>query len=208
MSSGEAPTSPRRRLPKARATRAALVMEAALMIGLGCGTAMDVARRMMQAQERILERRSQRREQLDQSRAYRKRIARSRALPKPARQSPSFETLLPESDRQCPGCHNHFYRAQMSHVEVDFCNVCYSTWFDRGELARVADQSEDIPDRDTRPRRSKYRCPVCAARMRARRYLKPYALWVDECPNGHGLYLEGGELVQALQISRKSRCPR
>lgn len=99
-------------------------------------------------------------------------------------------------------------------VMVDLCPVCRGTWLDRGELEAL----EEIQERDhseaalaradlganayqfvldsARPPIS---CLKCGREMERREYARVSQVLIDACPDGHGVWLDRGEL-EALEV--------
>jgi len=104
------------------------------------------------------------------------------------------------SDRQCPECNRPFGIVTVRGVEIDCCRFCRSIWFDPGELQGLSRQSRDVPSGPYQHRGSRYRCPVCREEMTEHVFLNPFNLLVDQCPRGHGVYLEDRELERVFEI--------
>lgn len=107
---------------------------------------------------------------------------------------------LAVSRLSCPECKRNFTIITINDVEVDCCIYCKSYWFDPGELMLITETSSDIPDQHLRHRNSRCTCPVCQVTMNEHVYMNPGNLLVDRCPNGHGVYLESGELKRAWEL--------
>jgi Zn-finger nucleic acid-binding protein len=108
------------------------------------------------------------------------------------------------SGRACCECHGPFKVIQIEGVELDFCPECRGFWFDPGELKSMTATDSDVPASKLKHRTSRYKCPICLAQMTEHVYLEPHNLLVDCCPDGHGIYLEEGELERAIQLALKS----
>jgi Zn-finger nucleic acid-binding protein len=95
-------------------------------------------------------------------------------------------------------------------IEVDGCARCGGVWLDHGELeaiqhSRETDRSRDlermdeviqaVADRPTGPAS----CPKCGAELAVHEYAHCSRIHVDTCPEGHGVWLDGGEL-EALEV--------
>lgn len=108
---------------------------------------------------------------------------------------------LPSSRLDCPECGRPFNIITIiDNVEVDCCIYCKSYWFDPGELMIATKTTSDIPGQHLRHRDSRFTCPVCQVTMNEHVYINPGNLLVDRCPNGHGVYLESGELKRAWEL--------
>lgn len=111
------------------------------------------------------------------------------------------EESLPSSEVSCPECGRPFRLIRVGKVEIDTCLSCGSFWFDPGELRSLTGLLREVPAKDLPPHKSKYRCPRCRTEMKEHRFSRPHDLLVDLCPNGHGVYLEEGELLRVLDLA-------
>lgn len=114
---------------------------------------------------------------------------------------------------RCVRCRTELVRERYEGAEIDRCPRCKGTWLDAGELTRIVETREvKIPAllaRDTlevasagvpqEELRSPVRCPKCEVVMEAVNYDYASGIVIDRCPEGHGTWLDGGELekVQA-----------
>lgn len=105
------------------------------------------------------------------------------------------------STRLCPQCRQPFAIVRMHNLSVEFCRTCRGCWFDPGELGLITHQPRDVPSSSVSHRKSRFHCPVCNTAMWECIFRKPFNLLVDRCPDGHGVYLEEGELERALRMS-------
>jgi Zn-finger nucleic acid-binding protein len=97
-------------------------------------------------------------------------------------------------------------------IELDMCAECKGVWFDSGELELVlkTHQVEGIGEflegmsnsPDSRTDEKKRKCPVCGRKMDKKDVGKEPKVLIDTCGRGHGLWFDGGEVVQlSKQIS-------
>ncbi len=105
-----------------------------------------------------------------------------------------------KSDKQCPECKRNFIIIKLLDQEIECCLYCKSYWFDEGELAAITNFTTDIPSQNLRHRESKFNCSICQTTMNEYMFLQPHNVLVDRCPNGHGVYLEKGELQRVFEI--------
>jgi Zn-finger nucleic acid-binding protein len=105
------------------------------------------------------------------------------------------------STRRCPQCRQPFANVRMRNLSVEYCRQCRGSWFDPGELGLITHNPRDVPSSGVSHRKSRFRCPVCDTAMWECIFRKPFNLLVDRCPDGHGVYLEEGELERALRMS-------
>ena len=172
---------------------------------IGSGYAIDAVRRILHA-------RDEHRARLDERHDRRMRHARARRYltaaaheGKTGAGTPRSQPIefLPSSGPVCPGCAGPFAVADVDGIKIDTCSSCGSIWFDAGELKTLAHQPRDVPDEELISKRSRCHCPVSSTGMFQHLYRKPHRLLVDTCPNGHGVYLEQGEYLEALRISEE-----
>jgi Zn-finger nucleic acid-binding protein len=102
-------------------------------------------------------------------------------------------------------------------VEIDECPTCKGTFLDHGELERIqaavekdhraelakpvdsvraelaAEREEALPLVD---------CPKCGTQMERRRYGLGSQTVIDACPEGHGLWLDAGDLEAFYERSQ------
>jgi len=109
--------------------------------------------------------------------------------------------------RKCPV--DDFTLAQETYegVTIDVCPHCSGVWLDSGELENIQDtQASDFRDVPTsamdtvraaenmaRARSETPRnCVVCNAGLEQKEYGFASQVIIDECPNGHGMWLDCG----------------
>ncbi len=113
---------------------------------------------------------------------------------------------------KCPRDKGSLEREVFCGVEIDNCPVCSGTWLDRGEMAKVVGMVEDLmggkpvvmeqlPDRE--PGQKLY-CPRCGDQdMEAYHFSWQEKIIVDRCPRCLGIWLDTGELRQAVGLAYK-----
>lgn len=99
-------------------------------------------------------------------------------------------------------------------VEIDVCQACSGVWLDFGELTRIveikdASWSESVIEKvlasmgekgvPAYERDRELTCRVCSEVLPPSNYQTNSGLIVNACPNGHGVWLDAGEL-EKLQI--------
>jgi Zn-finger nucleic acid-binding protein len=99
-------------------------------------------------------------------------------------------------------------------IEVDACATCGGMWLDKGELEAIQETRErdygkvldnvsdtvkrsinDVAQLETPP----IACLKCGAEMDTREYGYCSQIIIDTCPEGHGLWLDAGE-IKALEL--------
>jgi len=113
----------------------------------------------------------------------------------------------------CVRCDSELIPEIYEGVEIDRCHLCRGAWLDSGELTKIV-ENQTIPlspeaiqetlalafrGVPADEKRSREYCLVCRAVMEAINYDYSSGNILDRCPNGHGTWLDGGELekVQA-----------
>jgi Zn-finger nucleic acid-binding protein len=114
----------------------------------------------------------------------------------------------------CPACKNEMIVVEYDNIELDYCNNCRGVWFDSTELElllksmNLDSQNLLLNDILNAPeaisQEKKRRCPICRRRMKKTTVGGQPGVLVDVCPQGNGLWFDGGEVAQLLrQLSRK-----
>ena len=109
----------------------------------------------------------------------------------------------------CPTCHNVMIVVEHEQIELDHCTNCAGVWFDSGELELMLERMglaegslslDDIlaaPEAETAEKKRK--CPICGRKMRKTATGKEPQVLIDVCPNGDGLWFDGGEVAQLIR---------
>ena len=94
-------------------------------------------------------------------------------------------------------------------VSVDACGMCGGVWLDRGELEAIQEHRDRDHARDLvrlpdllgaiGAHAGPTACPKCGTTMETGEYAHCSRVLVDVCPDGHGMWLDGGEL-RALEV--------
>jgi Zn-finger nucleic acid-binding protein len=117
----------------------------------------------------------------------------------------------------CPKCLGKLSPVRVGDVEIDRCFVCEGLWFDPNELERILENyskelqkmSLDSKIFDGKEALDNYgdfdekhgSCPKCKTKMFRIRFDKVKA---ESCPNGHGLWLDGGEIASLKSIKQRN----
>ena len=103
-------------------------------------------------------------------------------------------------------------RVYEAEVEIDECPTCSGSFLDQGELEAIQKAVEAArPSRSPIPGEVSQEavealvdCPKCGVRMDRRRYGLGSQTVIDACPDGCGLWLDGGELEELETFYAKS----
>ncbi len=99
-------------------------------------------------------------------------------------------------------------------VVLDMCDRCKGVWFDKGEIARYAELSSDLPDaeqalKSARP--TPYKCPKCSEGLVEIEYsaieLPSGKLLVEYCKACGGFWFDGGEVGKLETLSTLVESP-
>lgn len=111
---------------------------------------------------------------------------------------------------QCPRCGGGLVGEQLNGVSIDRCSTCAGVWLADVEIISplradlVIEQSTGQDDSVAGPsgkagvpmseRESVEQCPKCQAHLDAVNYDYGSGIIIDVYPNGHGIWLDSGEL--------------
>ena len=115
----------------------------------------------------------------------------------------------------CPVCKSDMIDVEHADIELEYCVSCHGVWFDAEELELLLgsmgfdDHGLPLPDILHAPEaptgEKKRRCPIRGQKMKKMALgAKPEELIIDVCPQGHGLWFDGGEIGHLLrQLAKK-----
>jgi Zn-finger nucleic acid-binding protein len=89
---------------------------------------------------------------------------------------------------------------EFNEVEIDHCLACGGVWLDEGELELIIANSTVYQFETTgkKPKRP-LKCPMCAKKMKAVFWKTNDSILLDQCPKGHGLWFDQGELRKTIR---------
>jgi len=109
-----------------------------------------------------------------------------------------------EAIRKCPVCHVDMVKIQVGDVILDECPQCHGLFFDAFELKKLDEMHEYADDPELQRLLSYERkddtrdyqliCPNCGSKMVRRKYNLKSDVYIDECYNCGGIWLDAGEL--------------
>ena len=108
----------------------------------------------------------------------------------------------------CPVCRQPMLIVEFDEIELDTCADCRGIWFDAQELrelfelVKAPEHAHDLEQQLERLAHGSARrsCPRCRGRLEpVRTPSSNENLILDECPRGHGLWFDEGELESLLQ---------
>lgn len=87
--------------------------------------------------------------------------------------------------------------------------MCFGVWLDKGELEQIQETIEydysasALPDDIAAAyaaakvkQEDTYKCPICGEELIKKEYAFCSQIYIDTCPNDHGMWLHKGELAQ------------
>ena len=116
----------------------------------------------------------------------------------------------------CPRCHLALRKQNYEGVEVDWCETCWGTWLDLGELPEIVEAHElefsdeerqkvlDLYHASSVGPRGQVQCPKCRVFMEQIRYDESIRLLIDRCPD-HGVWLDAGELKKMQIVAEQTQ---
>jgi Zn-finger nucleic acid-binding protein len=114
----------------------------------------------------------------------------------------------------CPACKKDMIVVEYNNIELDYCNDCHGVWFDSTELelllksmsldSRNLILEDMLNSSETMSKEKKRKCPICRRKMKKTIVGDHPGVLIDVCPQGHGLWFDGGEVTQLLKhLTRK-----
>ena len=108
----------------------------------------------------------------------------------------------------CPKCVGKLDAVTVDQTAIDVCFICHGAWFDVGELDKVLkvedgffrnfgdqatlfDKAAVVDDFNAKIGR----CPRCGGTMAQKKFKGTV---IDQCPQDHGIWLDGGELQNVI----------
>jgi len=109
----------------------------------------------------------------------------------------------------CPVCRYDMLVIEYHDIELDYCNSCKGVWFDSGELELLL-RSQGLEEtkvfldgilssQEAASSEKKRNCPVCGHKMKKTAIGGQPETLIDVCRDRHGLWFDGGEVVQLIR---------
>ena len=114
----------------------------------------------------------------------------------------------------CPTCKSAMIVIEHNRIELDYCTDCQGVWLDSGELELLLEsmslESTDLflgnilNSIEANSSEKKRRCPICGRKMNKTTIGQEPEVLIDVCPQGDGLWFDGGEVGQLIrQLAEK-----
>ena len=115
----------------------------------------------------------------------------------------------------CPACKSDMIVVEHHKIELDYCTSCRGVWFDAGELELLLESAglegvEPIlaglaSSTEADSKEKKRKCPICIRKMKKVLVGQKPEILLDICPQGDGIWFDGGELAQMVgQLAGKA----
>ncbi|MCD6097785.1 zf-TFIIB domain-containing protein [bacterium] len=105
---------------------------------------------------------------------------------------------------KCPRCGGGFAFEKHDGKTILRCNNCRGIWIDSSTLSQIVEERElDFPDEEVTEssvEKGEICCPVCGKAMQRVNYSYSTGIIIDRCPDGHGVWLDAGELKKIVKI--------
>ena len=114
----------------------------------------------------------------------------------------------------CPECRAQLQQINYKGVLLNECPKCKGRWFDRGELKKAKDRTDDDlrwldfdpfgsdADKQAVPSSQKVQCPRFSARMASLTY-QTSRITIYKCTQCHGIWLSHGEFEAIVKYLEK-----
>lgn len=116
----------------------------------------------------------------------------------------------------CPKCAVPLEVVNYEGVQVDRCKQCKGVWLDDGEIVKIVQTKQQTFDKNLitetlgqgfagipdHQQQKAVNCPKCQSPMKPVNYDYSSGIILDRCPQGHGIWFDGGEL-EKVQIVRE-----
>lgn len=109
----------------------------------------------------------------------------------------------------CPVCNVDMIVVEHCSIELDYCVECLGIWFDEGELSLLMESlepevgggkwSSSFRPPQAPPEEKPRRCPLCRKKMKKVLIGREPGVLIDRCPEGEGLWFDGGELGRMVK---------
>ncbi|MFH2137114.1 MAG: zf-TFIIB domain-containing protein [Candidatus Omnitrophota bacterium] len=108
---------------------------------------------------------------------------------------------------KCPKCDSALRTAKHSDVTIDFCELCYGIWLDKGELERIAAYEKKDAAKAVETLKNLLKaeneivqeqsicCPHCEQQMQKIKFTTKDGIVADKCAGCQGIWFDKGELI-------------
>jgi len=121
----------------------------------------------------------------------------------------------PPKLRRCPACDASLEEAELGDIPLDWCGQCGGVWCDGNELTTLfftwqeasggaqAPAGENVPRSEDEDLADRERlCVICQAPLERFNFHYTSDVYVDNCPRGHGTWLDADRIEQLRAYAR------
>ncbi len=105
----------------------------------------------------------------------------------------------------CPACNNALTEKEKLYVKIYFCNDCTGFFIPQSQMKTLLEvipgeewpeifQERPVSDHTFDRSKELRKCPFCLENMDNTQFQYSSGIWIDCCPVGHGIWIDGGEL--------------
>ncbi|MBU8871835.1 MAG: zf-TFIIB domain-containing protein [Gemmatimonadales bacterium] len=99
---------------------------------------------------------------------------------------------------KCPVCRTVMFVVEYEGVELDVCQDCRGTWFDRGELDLVLGDQATLELTPALTAEDDRGCPICSESMGKMNIGPGGRVMIDACPEQCGMWFDRGEVSDLI----------
>lgn len=106
----------------------------------------------------------------------------------------------------CVACKEPMIVLELNQIEIDYCLNCGGIWLDSGELESLLENPQKAEEfiakagKAGSSQKAKRKCPICDKRMLEIAIGSDHPVYIDRCPDNHGLWFDRGELEDVIKI--------
>jgi Zn-finger nucleic acid-binding protein len=106
----------------------------------------------------------------------------------------------------CVACKEPMIVLELDQIEIDHCLECGGIWLDSGELESLLENPQKAEEfiakagEAGKSQKTKRKCPICSKRMLEIAVGSDRLVYIDRCPDNHGLWFDRGELEDVIKI--------
>ena len=108
---------------------------------------------------------------------------------------------------KCAACKEPMIVVEHENIELDYCDNCSGVWFDAGEVELLMEtmglESTGLDSLhlaiEAKTAEGTRKCPECGKKMKKVDLGHAPELLIDVCPQGDGLWFDGGEVHEIIK---------
>jgi len=105
-------------------------------------------------------------------------------------------------------CDHELVKSEIKGVAVERCSKCNGIWFDRDELRKAKDSTDEdlrfldfeiFDTKNKKIQKGESSCPKCGTKMETLEYMNS-GVKIDRCSSCHGVFLDKGEFKKIISF--------